>query len=130
MIRLVIRTAVYLVSAAVGVLVANWLLTDFDVTAGGFVLTIVIFALAQAILQPFVFKVIRRNAEAFLGGVGIVSTLVALFVATLFGDAITIRGLGTWFLAAVIIWFASALASFLLPTILAKAGVQRARSDS
>jgi len=129
MIRLLIRAAVFLVSAAVGVIVADQLLGDFEVTASGFVLTIVIFALAQTILQPFVFKVVRRNAEAFLGGVGIVSTLVALFLATLFGDAITINGLGTWFLAAVIIWFASAIASFLLPWILLKAGVQEAREN-
>ncbi len=127
MIRLLIRTAVFVVSAAVGILVADWVLDDFSVTASGFIITIAIFALAQTLLQPFVFRVVRRNAEAFLGGVGIVSTLVALFVATLFGDAITIDGAGTWLLAAVIIWFASAIASFLLPFILVKAGVQEAR---
>lgn len=127
MIRLLIRTVLNLVSAAIGLLIAQAVLDDLEVTASGFVLTVVIFALAQAILAPFIFNVIRRNAEAFLGGVGIVSTLVALFVASLFGDALTIDGLGTWFLAAVIVWLVSALASFLLPFLLVKAGVEQAR---
>ncbi|MET0467216.1 MAG: hypothetical protein ABWZ87_00615 [Aeromicrobium sp.] len=127
MIRLLIRTVLNLVSAAIGLLIAQAVLDDLEVTASGFLLTVVIFALAQAILAPFIFNVIRRNAEAFLGGVGIVSTLVALFVASLFGDALTIDGLGTWFLAAVIVWLVSALASFLLPFLLVKAGVEQAR---
>lgn len=127
MIRLLIRAAINLVSAAIGLLVANAVLDDLEVTASGFILTVVIFALAQAILAPFILVVVKRNAEAFLGGVGIVSTLVALWVASLFGDALTISGLSTWLVAAVIVWLAAALASFLLPFILLKAGVQNAR---
>jgi len=127
MIRLLIRTAVNLVSAAIGLLVANAVLDDLQVTTSGFVLTVVIFALAQAILSPFILVVVKRNAEAFLGGVGIVSTLVALWVASLFGNALTISGLSTWLIAAVIVWLAAALASFLLPFLLVKAGVENAR---
>lgn len=127
MIRLLIRAAINLVSAAIGLLVANAVLDDLEVTASGFVLTVVIFALAQAILAPFILVVVKRNAEAFLGGVGIVSTLVALWIASLFGDALTISGLATWLIAAVIVWLAAALASFLLPFILVKAGVENAR---
>lgn len=127
MIRLLIRAAINLVSAAIGLLVANAVLDDLEVTASGFVLTVVIFALAQAILAPFILVVVKRNAEAFLGGVGIVSTLVALWVASLFGDSLTISGLATWLIAAVIVWLAAALASFLLPFLLVKAGVENAR---
>lgn len=127
MIRLLIRVAINLVSAAVGLLVADAVLDDLEVTASGFVITLVIFALAQAILAPAVFLAVKRNAEAFLGGVGIVSTLVALWIASLFGDALTISGLSTWLIAAVIVWLAAALASFLLPFILLKAGVENAR---
>jgi hypothetical protein len=127
MIRLLIRAAINLVSTAIGLLVANAVLDDLEVTASGFVLTVVIFALAQAILSPFILVVVKRNAEAFLGGVGIVSTLVALWIASLFGDALTISGLATWLIAAVIVWLAAALASFLLPFLLVKAGVENAR---
>lgn len=129
MIRLLIRTAINLVAAAIGLLIADALLDDLTVTASGFILTVVIFALAQAILAPFIFNVVRKNAEAFLGGIGILSTLAALFIASLFGSALEISGLGTWFIAAVIVWLASALASFVLPFILIKAGVERAREN-
>lgn len=129
MIRLLIRAGLFLASAAVGLLVADLLLDGVSVTASGFVITVAIFALAQTILTPFVFKVVRRNAGAFLGGVGIVSTLVALIIASLFGSALSIDGIGNWLLAAVIVWLAAAIASLLLPILLVKAGVERARTD-
>ncbi len=129
MIRLLIHTALNLVSAAIGLLVANAILDDehLKVSASGFILTVVIFALAQAILAPFIFNVVRKNASAFLGGIGIVSTLAALFIASLFGSALEIDGLATWFIAAVIVWLVSALATFLLPFLLVKAGIEQAR---
>ncbi len=129
MIRLLIRTAVNLISAAIGVLVATAFLKNMTVSPSGFVLAVVIFALAQAILTPFVFKVIRRNADAFLGGVGIVSTLVALILASLIGDSITIVGISTWIAASVIVWFAAAIASLFVPFLLVKLGVQEARRN-
>lgn len=129
MIRLLIRAAVNLVSAAIGLLVADALLDGMKVTASGFVLTVAIFTVAQMILAPFIFNVVRKNADAFLGGIGIVSTLAALIIASLFGDAVSISGIGTWFLAAVIVWLASALASLVVPALLVKAGVERAREN-
>ena len=129
MIRLLIRAVVNLVSAAIGLLVADALLDGMKVTASGFVLTVAIFTVAQMILAPFIFNVVRKNADAFLGGIGIVSTLAALIIASLFGDAVSISGIGTWFLAAVIVWLASALASLVVPALLVKAGVERAREN-
>ncbi|HPU13266.1 MAG TPA: phage holin family protein [Aeromicrobium sp.] len=128
MIRLLIRAGVNLISAAIGLLVADYFLDGMTVTASGLALTVVIFALCQAILTPFIFVVVKRNADAFLGGVGIVSTLVALLVATYLGNSVTIEGLSTWFVAAVIVWFAAAVASLLVPFILIKLGVDEARS--
>lgn len=129
MIRLLVRALVYFGSSAIGLLVADWILDDMSLTASGFLITVAIFALAQTILTPFIFKVVRRNANAFIGGIGILSTLVALMVAHLIGDSLSITGIGTWFLAAVVVWFASALATFFLPAILVKAGIERARTE-
>ena len=128
MIRLIIRTVVNLISAAIGLLVADYFLDGMTVTASGLALTVVIFAVCQAILTPFILVVVKRNADAFLGGVGIVSTLVALVLATYFGDSLTIDGLDTWFLAAVVVWFAAAIASLIVPFLLVKFGVEEARS--
>lgn len=132
MIRLIVRGLINVLSAAVGLIVADMILPDdkFSLTASGFILTVLIFAIAQAVLSPFIFKVIRRNAEAFLGGIGIVSTLVALIIASLFGNALEISGIGSWFLAAIIIWLVSAIASLFIPAILVKLGIERAREKN
>lgn len=129
MIRFLIRMAIFLVSAALGLLVAAWLVDGVAVTAGGFLLAVVIFALIQSILSPFIAKVTAKNASALLGGVGLLSTFVALWLTTVLGDSLTISGgAGTWLFATVIVWLATALATLLIPFILVKAGVEAARA--
>ncbi|MDL9937338.1 phage holin family protein [Gordonia sp. ABSL1-1] len=128
MIRLIIRAVIYLISAAIGVIVADAVLDDMQLHAGGFLVAIVVFSLAQLILGPFLFRLIRNNAEAFLGGVGLVSTFVALVIASLLGpDGIEISGVSTWIAATVIVWLVTAIASFVVPFLLVKAGVEAAR---
>ncbi|WP_345134122.1 hypothetical protein [Microbacterium laevaniformans] len=56
MITFLLRAAVFLASAAVGLIVA----------------------VLQSVLAPWLARVAQRNAPAFLGGIGIVSTFVAL----------------------------------------------------
>ena len=100
-----------------------------EVTAQGYIITVAIFALVQSILTPFIAKVVSQNARAFLGGVGLLSTFVALLVASLVGDALTISGGPlVWLAATVLVWLFTAIATLLLPIALIKAGVQRARS--
>ncbi|HMR49771.1 MAG TPA: phage holin family protein [Arachnia sp.] len=122
MIRMLIRAGISLVSAALGFAVAAWLLDDVHVRPLGFVLAVLIFAAAQLILTPFVFKMARRYAPALLGGIGIISTLVALFIATMFGgEGIQITGgITTWIVASLIIWLVSSLGTWLLPLTLLK----------
>ncbi|MCH5644472.1 phage holin family protein [Gordonia sp. ABSL49_1] len=129
MIRLIIRTVVYLVSAAIGLLVASAVLDDFNLHAAGFLVAVVVFSAAQLILGPFIFKVVRNNAEAFVGGVGLVSTFVALLIASFVGDGLDITGASTWIAGTVIVWLVTAIATMLLPFLLAKAGVKHAREE-
>ncbi|MYR05154.1 hypothetical protein GTV32_01875 [Gordonia sp. SID5947] len=130
MIRILIRAVVYLISAAIGILVATWALDDMHVHMGGFLLAVVIFAAAQLILSPFIVKFVRRNAEAFLGGVGLVSTFVALLLASLLGnDGIEISGATTWVAATVITWVVTAVGTLFVPFLLAKAGIEKAREN-
>lgn len=130
MIRIVIRALVYLVSAAIGILVAQAFLDDMHVHVGGFLISVVVFAVAQLILGPFIAKFVARNASAFLGGVGLVSTFVALLIASFFGnDGIEINGAATWIAATVIVWVVTAAATLLVPWLLVKAGVQQAREE-
>ena len=129
MIRFLVRSLIFLVSAAVGLLVAAWLVDGVAVTAGGFLVAVVLFAVIQSILTPFLAKVTATNASALLGGVGLLSTFVALWLTTLIGDSLTIDGgVSTWLAAIVIVWLATALATLLIPLILVKFGVQAARA--
>lgn len=127
MIRLLLRAAVFLGSAAIGILVAVWLLDDMSVSAAGFVTVVLIFAVAQSLLSPFITKVAMRNASAFLGGIGLVSTFVSLLLASWFGS-LSISGIGTWIAATVLVWLVTAIATFVLPYFVLKSKATGAKS--
>jgi len=130
MIRFLIRAAIFLATAALGLLVASWLLPDFQITPSGFIVAVVVFAIAQSILAPFIFNVARRNAPALLGGIGLVSTFVALLIASLFPGGIQISGIATWIIATLIVWLITALGGWALPLLLLKDRVGQNSSTS
>ena len=117
MVLLLLRTAIFLGSAAIGLLVAAWLVPGVSVSASGFIVAVLLFALAQAILSPFILKMASRYAAAFLGGIGLVSTLVALILASIFTDGLRIDGLSSWLWATILVWLVTALATMLLPLL-------------
>ena len=103
MIRFLVRTLIAVVANAVGLLVAAALLDGMDVNAGSFVLAVIIFTVAFALMQPFLVSQIRRDNSA------------ALIVTDLVSDGFSIDGVGTWIAATVIVWLAALLAAFILP---------------
>lgn len=117
MIRFLVRVIVFVLSAALGLLVASLVLDGFDLTWRGYVLTVLVFAVLQSVLAPFIGTMAQRYAPAFVGGVGLVSTFVALLVTSLVRDALTIRGVTTWVVATLVVWLVTALATVLLPKL-------------
>jgi uncharacterized membrane protein YvlD (DUF360 family) len=117
---LLLRSIVFLGSSAIGLLIAAWLIDGVSVSVTGFIVAVVVFSVAQALLAPFIAKMAKRYASAFLGGIGLVSTLVALLLASLFSNGLRISGLGAWIGATVVVWLVSALATLLLPMLLIK----------
>ncbi len=120
MIRFLLRMVVFLGSSAIGLLVASWLIDGVTVSTWGFVTAVVIFTVAQAILSPFFLKMASRYASAFLGGIGLVSTLAALILASVLTHGLTIRGIGAWVAATVVVWLVTAVATLLLPMLIIK----------
>lgn len=120
MIIFLIRAAIYLCTAALGLLVASWTLPEFAIEPKGFLVAAVVFALAQSILSPFIFRITNRYAPAALGGIGLLSTLVALIIASVFPDGLKITGLTTWVLASLVVWMTTTLGAWLLPLIFLK----------
>jgi hypothetical protein len=124
MTRLLLRAAVFLGSAAIGLVVAAFLVKNVHVSVWGFISAVVIFAVAQAILAPLIGKLATRYASAFVGGIGLVSTLLALVLAATLTHGLTIRGLASWVAATVVVWLVTALATVVLGKLIvpAKAG--------
>lgn len=120
MIRFLLRIAIFLGSSAIGLLAAAWLVPGVSVSAWGFITAVVIFAVAQAILSPFFLKMASRYASAFLGGIGLVSTLVALILASVLTHGLSIRGIGSWIAATVVVWLVTAVATVVLPALFVK----------
>jgi uncharacterized membrane protein YvlD (DUF360 family) len=106
-----------LAANAVGLIVAAAVLDGMQLDAEGFIVALVIFTIAFALMQPFLVSSMRRGgaSAAALGGVSLIATLVALIVTDLVSDGLTIEGVGTWIAATVIVWAASVLAAFILP---------------
>ena len=131
MITFLIRAAIFVVSAAFGLIVADLILEGFHIDWSswwGFVIAVLIFAVIQSVLAPWVFKVTRRHAAPLLGGIGIISTFVAILVVVLIpGAGIGISQPLAWVLAPVIVWVVTALATWLLPPLFIKKKVDERR---
>jgi len=130
-ITFLIRAAIFVVSAALGLIVADLILPGFYLHWNdwwGFVLAVVIFAVLQSVLAPWLFTITRRHANALIGGIGLVSTFVALLIAVVVPAAgIGIDGPVAWILGTLIVWLVTALATWLLPPLFIKKKVSAAR---
>lgn len=117
MIRLVVRTLIALAGNVVGLLVAAAVLDKMDIDVTGFLVAVVVFTVAVALLTPFLSSTFQRNdaSSAAQGGVSLIATLVSLIITDLISDGLAITGAGTWIAAAVIVWAVSLLAVFILP---------------
>lgn len=120
MIRMLLTFAANLVVAAVALLLAGLLLSEWvTLNVGGFLVAVLIFTVAQSLLTPFILNIARKYASALLGGIGLISTLLALWVATLFPGGLAISGLG-WVLAPLLVWIVSALGGWILVGVVIK----------
>lgn len=114
MIRMLLQAAINVVMAALGLLVAGAVIEGVTLSVAGFVAAVVVFVLAQAILGPFVFNLARQYASPILGGIGIVSTFLALWIATLIPNGLSINGASAWVLAPLLVWVVTALGLWLV----------------
>ncbi|NQU37278.1 MAG: phage holin family protein [Actinobacteria bacterium] len=127
MIRFLVRTVILLLAVAIGLLAATVMLSGFSISFTSFIWVVVIFTVVQAVLEPFLVKTSRKNAPALLGGIGLVTAFVALFVTNIFASGLSISGASTWIFAALIIWIVTMLATLFLPFLLVRMGIESAR---
>lgn len=111
-----IRVAIFLGSAALGLWITSLVVDGLHLSVSGFVAAVVVFTVTQSVLAPFIATMAKRYATAFLGGVGLVSTFVALLVSTTFTGGIEITGgAATWIASVVLVWLVTAVATWALP---------------
>ena len=115
MIRLIVRTADALAANALGLIVAAAVLDGMDLDLASFILAVVIFTIAFAVLTPFLAVQLRRLGNGAMGATALIATLISLIVTDLISDGFTIDGVGTWIGAAIIVWLAALVATFILP---------------
>lgn len=123
MIRMLISFGIRLLANAVGLIVANLVLDDMELNASGFIIAVLIFTVAQVILQPLIVKIAMTNAQALMGATALVTILVGLIITDLVSDGLSITGFVTWLLATIIVWAAALIAGLILPLILVKKAV-------
>ena len=127
MIRMLISLLLTLLGNALGLLVAAWVLDDMTMTAGAFVVAVLIFTVCYALAQPFFTQMALSKAPALRGGVALIATLVALIITTLLTDDLSISGALTWIEATVIVWIVSLVGAWLLPAVFLKQKVEERR---
>lgn len=131
MITFLFRSLMYVISAGLGLIVADLALDGFQIQWDrwwGFVACILIFAIVQSVLSPWVGRIADRYAPVLMGGIGIFSTLIALVIVVLLpiGGLRIVDATG-WLLGAVIVWLVTALGSVLLPLIFLKKRREQAK---
>lgn len=117
-----LRVLVYLASAAAGLILADLFVGGFRISWldwWGFLVAIVVFAVVQSIATPVAIRVARRHAPLLLGGIGIIATFVSLLVVAVLPSAgVRITTVGAWFLAPLVVWIVSAIATWALTVVL------------
>ncbi|MFT4233042.1 MAG: phage holin family protein [Leucobacter sp.] len=112
-VRLLFQIISQVVLAAIALVVAHFALPGFALHIVGFLTALGVFTVAHAVLGPFVLTIAQRYAAPLAGGVGLVATLLSLWVATLFHGGIEIHGVETWVLAPIIVWVITALGGWI-----------------
>jgi uncharacterized membrane protein YvlD (DUF360 family) len=120
MIRLLIRLAVHFAAAAIGLIVAAALFDGISVDTLGFIEVALIYAIVLGLLGPFFERQAQGSKSMITGGIGLVTTFVALLITDLISDSLTISGVGTWIGATIVVWLATLVAGLLLPLLVAK----------
>jgi hypothetical protein len=128
--RLLLRAVVFLASAAVGLVVTSQLIDGFVLSPAGFLLTLIVYAALQSVLSPLIGTLAKRHAPVLLGGVGLLSTFVALMVATHATHGLVIRGFIDWVAATVLVWLVTAAATIVLPWMLPRGDAKNARKKA
>lgn len=126
--KLLILAGIFFGSAIVGLVLAALLVPGVGMGLPGLLVAVAVFTVAQSLITPLVNGLAKKFSPPLVGGVGLISTGLALWIASLFQGGITISTPVAWVLATLVVWLVTALGSWLLPLWLLKKKVAARRS--
>lgn len=109
------KLAIFFGSSAIGILVAALTVPRFHLTFLGFIAAVIVFTVAQAIISPLLSFFVEKYASTLTGMVGLISTFLSLWIATLFAGGLRIEGVLAWVLSTLVVWIVTLFATILLP---------------
>lgn len=111
--KLLVGIGIQLGSSAAAIILAALILPRFSLGLGGFITAIIVFTIAQSLLEGVVAKLANKYTPALAGAASLVSTWLALIIANLPFGGIRVHGFFTWILAALLVWAITGLCSVL-----------------
>lgn len=128
MLRLVASATIALLADALGLIVAAIVVDGISITVLGFVVAVVVFAVVDLLVQPLLRQMAFKQAPALVGSSALVATIVSFVVTATFTDSLTVSGSTAWFLGPLVVWAVALTAQFLLPLVIFKKTMARARA--
>lgn len=129
MLRLLASICLHLIGNAFGLFVAAWLLPGLGVNLQGFLAAVLIFTVVEVVVGPLIEKTANKSLPALSGGIALVTTFAGLAITNYIVGGLTITGIDTWIIAPLIIWLCTLLAAIILPLLLFKKVLKKARSE-
>jgi hypothetical protein len=112
--RFGIRVASSLAGVAVGLLLADALLSKLSLNATALLEATVIFWIVHLVVQFMALRVLVRQPSVALAGLlALGSTVIALIIVNAIVSGLSISGASTYVLATLIIWLSTAVADTL-----------------
>lgn len=115
--QILLRAVLLLGSWAIGLLVAAWVVPGVSLSVSGFIVAVVVFSLAQALLSLLIVKLPHGYASLLLGGTGLALTVVALGLAAAETHGLAIHGLASWVATTLVVWLVTTIGAVSLPEV-------------
>ncbi|MEW2482862.1 hypothetical protein AB0876_25045 [Mycobacterium sp. NPDC049093] len=115
---MLLRAVLLLAWWAIGLLIAAWVVPGVTLSARGFIVAVGVFAVTQTILSVPIMKLRHGYASLLLGGTGLVLTIVALILASVLAQGLTMDDAASWPATAVVVWLVTTIAAVTLPELL------------
>jgi hypothetical protein len=117
--RNLVRAVVLLGSFAIGLLLAAWVVPGVSMSASGFLVAVLVFSAAQAVLSLLILKLPHGYASLLLGASGLAVTLLALGLAAASTSGLTVEGFPSWLATTLVAWLMTTIGAISLPDVLA-----------